>query len=66
MAEQRYGIAGDDSGHTVAIPIERMADWWDWIDEEGWDNDEPNPDYAIIVDGNFTFTDPQPNIKAGL
>jgi hypothetical protein len=56
----RYRIVGDYSGHNYYIPAERSEDWNKFTqipenDERSWDV----PDWAVRIDGRFTFTDPR-------
>lgn len=56
----RFKIVGDNSGHDYYIPVERSGEWETFIgldenDEASWDV----PDYAVRIDGRFTFTDPR-------
>lgn len=57
---ERYFIGVDNSGHQYAVPVAKENEWQAWCDlpeddEAGW---EP-PEYAIRIDGRFTFTDPR-------
>jgi hypothetical protein len=53
--KQRYTIASDDSGHDYVIPVERLADWYVFIDDEDACD---TPDWAKRIDGGrLTFTD---------
>ncbi len=59
-SELRYFIGHDNSGHRYYVPVERQAEWWKWTeipedDEAGW----IEPDYAVKIEGGFTFTDPR-------
>jgi hypothetical protein len=58
--EQRYCIVFDDSSHQYYIPVERTGQWYDLMDNdtEGLDSDIV-PNWAVRIDGNFTFTDPR-------
>jgi len=65
--EARYFLGMDNSGHRYAVPVEHREEWdkWSSLDEddpEGW---QPPP-WAIGIEGNFTFTDPQPRPEAAL
>ena len=56
----RYRIVGDNSGHKYVIPVAKSEDWSRWMeipddDERAW----VEPEYAVRIDGNFTFTDPR-------
>lgn len=56
----RYRIVGDNSGHEYYIPEDRSDEWRKWAeidedDERSWDV----PEYAVRIDGRFTFTDPR-------
>jgi len=61
MEADRYKLVSDDSGHDYAIPV-LLEDQWDaWRalpsdDPAAWEA----PSFAIPVEGDFTFTDPQP------
>ncbi len=51
---ERYCIVGDDSGHEYAIPVVRRADWDVWMRL----NEADAPDWALRIDGKFTFAFP--------
>lgn len=56
----RYRLVADNSGHEYYIPVDRSKDWDEWmeldeLDERSWDV----PNYAMRIDGRFTFTDPR-------
>lgn len=57
---QRYKLVGDNSGHDYVIPIERADDWEKFMDI---DEDDPAswdvPEWAKMIGGGLTFTDPQ-------
>ena len=51
----RYRIVGDDSGHNYACPVDKVDEFYEWV--EGEDCDEP--DYVHRIDGKTTFADPR-------
>jgi len=58
--ERRFKIVGDNSGHEYYIPVDCSSDWDTFMeipedDERSWDV----PQYAVRIDGRFTFTDPR-------
>ena len=55
---QRYFLADNESGDKYAVPVERQADWDKWIYGPDWENGI-TPDWAIYLDGFWTFTDPR-------
>lgn len=59
----RYMLVSDNSGHTYTIPISKRDNWDDFM---SLDEDDPKswdvPEYAVIIDGDFTFCDPS-NLK---
>jgi hypothetical protein len=61
---QRCFIGRDQSGHTYIVPVEKREAWeiWTAIPEENPDAWNA-PDYARLVEGGLTFTDPQENGK---
>lgn len=57
---ERYFIGVDNSSHRYYVPVDRRKEFeaWSELDEEdesGWDA----PEYATLIDGEFTFTDPR-------
>jgi hypothetical protein len=40
------------------VPVERRDDFNAWVYSPAWANGEV-PDWAISLDGRFTFTDPR-------
>lgn len=57
---QRYFVGHDNSGHDYLVPVERRDEFWAWAelpedDEAGWET----PDYATMIGGVLTFTDPK-------
>lgn len=65
LEPRRYFIGADDSGHRYAVPVDRRDDWANWseraanpstFDPGAWNA----PDYVVRIEGDFTFTDPQP------
>lgn len=55
----RYKMVGDESGHEYAIPVDKSDDWEEWLNSEAAELGDELPDYAIIVGGYFSFTDPR-------
>lgn len=65
LEPRRYFIGADDSGHRYAVPVDCRDDWSNWVERHaaqlGFDPDSWNvPVYAHRIEGDFTFTDPQP------
>lgn len=60
MAEDRYRLISDGD-HEYAIPVNREADWNAWLDSDAAldGDDSAVRDWAIRIDGRFTFTDPR-------
>lgn len=60
--DQRCFIGRDQSGHTYVVPVEKRDAWEIWANLP---EDKPDawtaPDYARLVEGGLTFTDPQEN-----
>jgi hypothetical protein len=60
MTQQRYKLVSDNSGHDYVIPVEKSDDWYKFMD---LDEDDPAswdvPEWARMVEGGLTFTDPQ-------
>ena len=54
----RYQLVGDDSGHDYAIPVSKVDDWYKWMDSEDAELGDV-PDWALRVEGDFTFTNPE-------
>ena len=63
IAEQRYRIMGDDSGHDYFIPVGQEKDFEKWVasfSDECEDEYYQGPDFQENrIDGRFTFTDPR-------
>ena len=59
---QRYFLADNESGDKYAVPVERLKDWCDWLYGEDWDAGV-TPDWAIYLDGHWTFTDPRKEVR---
>ncbi|WP_298983411.1 hypothetical protein [uncultured Roseibium sp.] len=56
---ERFFIGGDNSGHEYAVPVAKRDEWEAWVsldedDERSWDA----PEFAIRIDGCFTFENP--------
>lgn len=54
----RYIIVADDSGHEYYIPEDKADTWQEWLalpEPECWQV----PDWAVRIDGHFTFSDPR-------
>ncbi len=56
----RYKIVSDNSGHKYYIPVDKQVEWDAFAsinedDERSWDV----PEFAVRIDGRFTFTDPR-------
>jgi hypothetical protein len=56
----RFRLVADHSGHDYVIPVERGEEWDEFLaipegDPQSW----TVPRWALRVDGNLTFTDPQ-------
>jgi hypothetical protein len=62
MAETRYYLDKDDSGHRFLVPCERKEDFRKWVEivenepenVEGW----KEPDYVRRIEGDLTFERP--------
>lgn len=57
-AARRYILAYDDSGHKYAIPAEKSREWESWLHSAAWEAGDV-PDYAIRIDGHFSFLGPK-------
>lgn len=60
VVEERYFIGYDNSSHKYYVPVEKREEFDVWSelpedDERGWEQ----PDYAVRIDGRFTFTNPR-------
>lgn len=56
--EQRYMIVNNESGDDYYIPVEKEPEWFAWLYSEAWENGD-TPEWAGVIDGHFTFTDPR-------
>ena len=56
----RYFLSSDESGQKYAVPVSRRREWNAFLDI---DPDDPSswdvPEWAIRIDGSFTFADPR-------
>ena len=55
----RYFIGHDDCGHAYAVPVEHREAWYAFVNSLMYPNPLDEPDYAVRIDGRFTFTDPR-------
>ena len=59
VGEVRYQLVGDDSGHDYAIPVDKADEWYEWMDSEAAELGDEPPEWALRVEGDFTFTNPE-------
>lgn len=56
MSSERYCLRTDNDGHEYCIPVDRIDDFDKWLITCG---EFEEPQYANIVEGGFTFSDPE-------
>lgn len=59
MSEQRYAIASDDSGHQYYVRVEKLDEFYEWVENFDPYQDDDEPPHGERIDGKFTFTDPR-------
>ena len=65
VAERRYSIQGDDSGHDYFVEVGNEGEFENWVQAE-FDVADEGESYYVghdyeknRIDGRFTFTDPR-------
>lgn len=59
VGEVRYRLVGDDSGHDYVVPVDKTDEWYQWMDSEAAELGDEPPEWARIIAGTFTFTNPE-------
>lgn len=59
VTPQRYKLCSDDSGHEYFVPIDKVDEFYAWV-EDVYTEKEYSVDFEDNrIDGRFTFTDPR-------
>lgn len=55
---QRWTLTNDGDGHRFLLPIEKLVEFEEWLENEGWEEDPGKYEAYRLEGGRLTFTDP--------